>query len=198
MRKKFLHVALIVASMAVIFCVSAFAEAPYGWPDGYTDPPAEVSSYSYVFISGSGTRVLWYSDNPDAVFKYDGGKLWVGPTSAAGVLGYTSYNSNSSWGSLIPFNASASVDRGAGIILFSNTVLYDKFGNVTYTPPAPPPPPDPYENFWSDLKEVGTGVLDWAGNVASTITAEPVLLFTVGIFILGAAIGIFRRLLVRG
>lgn len=47
----------------------------------------------------------------------------------------------------------------------------------------------------SELGTVVTQTLTWVGNVASTIVSTPILLFTTGILALGAAVGIFGRLL---
>ena len=48
------------------------------------------------------------------------------------------------------------------------------------------------------LGEVVTAVLGYIGNICATITAQPILLLTMGILLLGGAIGIFGRLLSRG
>lgn len=47
----------------------------------------------------------------------------------------------------------------------------------------------------TQLGLVVTAVLNWAGNVATTIIETPLLLVTTGVLMLGAAIGIFGRLL---
>lgn len=49
-----------------------------------------------------------------------------------------------------------------------------------------------------DLGTVGTNVLTFAGNVAETIVAQPLLLLTVGFLFIGGVVGIFGRLLSRG
>lgn len=49
----------------------------------------------------------------------------------------------------------------------------------------------------TSLGEVGTKVLDFAGQVADQIMAHPLLLLTVGIMFIGGCIGIFGRLLSR-
>ena len=49
----------------------------------------------------------------------------------------------------------------------------------------------------SELGEVVTQELTWVGNVVNTITANPYLLLTTGILVLGAAVGIMGRLLSR-
>ena len=196
MRKKFLHVALIVALMAVICCVSAFAEMPY--PDGLPAPPSDVEGFSFLIRLRNDVYSLLYTDSPQAVL-YSSGSVNGFPELNSGSFSYGKYDlNNGSWVLSTPFGEETSIIYLASDtnFVYSNFNIYDSEGNLVFD--GAPAPPDPYENFWSDLKEVGTGVLDWAGNVASTITAEPVLLFTVGIFILGAAIGIFRRLLVRG
>lgn len=196
MRKKFLHVLLIVVSMAVICCVSVFAEMPY--PEGLPAPPSDVDGFSFLISSEGGGYSLLYTDSPQAVV-YSSPQIFGYPNLASGVFGFGKYVlDNGAWTLSIPFKVITShVSLGTSSdFVYSNFNIYDLEGNLIFN--GAPLPPDPYENFWSDLNEVGTGVLGWAGNVASTITEEPVLLFTVGIFILGAAIGIFRRLLVRG
>ena len=50
----------------------------------------------------------------------------------------------------------------------------------------------------AQLKDVVTAVLGYVGNICSTITAQPILLLTMGILLIGGAIGIFGRLLSRG
>lgn len=50
----------------------------------------------------------------------------------------------------------------------------------------------------TSLGEVVTAVLGYVGNICTTIVAQPVLLLTMGILLLGGAIGIFGRLLSRG
>lgn len=45
------------------------------------------------------------------------------------------------------------------------------------------------------LGTVATETLELAGTVGSTIVSTPILLFTTGILFLGAAVGIFGRLL---
>lgn len=47
----------------------------------------------------------------------------------------------------------------------------------------------------ADLSTVVTQILTWVGNVATTITSTPLLLFTTGFLAIGGAIGIFGRLL---
>ena len=54
------------------------------------------------------------------------------------------------------------------------------------------------EDLLSQLGLVATAVLGYVGNVCTTIVAQPVLLLTMGILLLGGAIGIFGRLLSRG
>lgn len=48
------------------------------------------------------------------------------------------------------------------------------------------------------LGEVVTAVLDYVGDICTTIAGNPVLLLTMGILLIGGAIGIFGRLLSRG
>ena len=50
----------------------------------------------------------------------------------------------------------------------------------------------------ASLGEVVTAILDYVGDICSTITSNPVLLLTMGILLIGGAIGIFGRLLSRG
>jgi hypothetical protein len=50
----------------------------------------------------------------------------------------------------------------------------------------------------ADLGKVVTAVLDYVGDICTTITAQPILLLTMGILLIGGAIGIFGRLLSRG
>ena len=50
----------------------------------------------------------------------------------------------------------------------------------------------------NNLKPVVTAVLGYVGNICTTIAEQPVLLLTMGILLIGGAIGIFGRLLSRG
>lgn len=50
----------------------------------------------------------------------------------------------------------------------------------------------------ADLGTVVTAVLGYVGDVCATIAGQPVLLLTMGILLIGGAIGIFGRLLSRG
>lgn len=50
----------------------------------------------------------------------------------------------------------------------------------------------------TSLGEVVTAILGYVVNICSTITAQPILLLTMGILLIGGAIGIFGRLLSRG
>ena len=50
----------------------------------------------------------------------------------------------------------------------------------------------------TSLGEVVTAILGYVGNICSTITSQPILLLTMGILLIGGAIGIFGRLLSRG
>lgn len=50
----------------------------------------------------------------------------------------------------------------------------------------------------NQLKLVVTAVLGYVGDICTTIAAQPVLLLTMGILLIGGAIGIFGRLLSRG
>lgn len=50
----------------------------------------------------------------------------------------------------------------------------------------------------SSLGEVVTAVIGYVGEICEVIAAQPILLLTMGILLLGGAIGIFGRLLSRG
>lgn len=50
----------------------------------------------------------------------------------------------------------------------------------------------------AQLKLVVAAVLQYVGDICSTITGQPILLLTMGILLIGGAIGIFGRLLSRG
>lgn len=50
----------------------------------------------------------------------------------------------------------------------------------------------------TSLGEVVTAILGYVGDICATITAQPILLLTMGILLIGGAIGIFGRLLSRG
>lgn len=50
----------------------------------------------------------------------------------------------------------------------------------------------------ASLKPVVTAVLGYVGDVCTTIAGQPILLLTMGILLIGGAIGIFGRLLSRG
>lgn len=50
----------------------------------------------------------------------------------------------------------------------------------------------------NQLKLVVTAVMGYVGDICTTIAAQPVLLLTMGILLIGGAIGIFGRLLSRG
>ena len=50
----------------------------------------------------------------------------------------------------------------------------------------------------AQLKLVVSAVLTYVGDICTTIAAEPILLLTMGILLIGGAIGIFGRLLSRG
>lgn len=49
----------------------------------------------------------------------------------------------------------------------------------------------------ADLGTVGTEVLEFAGDVCTTIVSTPLLLFTTGFLFIGGVIGIVGRLLSR-
>jgi len=50
----------------------------------------------------------------------------------------------------------------------------------------------------AQLKLVVAAVLQYVGDICSTIAGQPILLLTMGILLIGGAIGIFGRLLSRG
>lgn len=50
----------------------------------------------------------------------------------------------------------------------------------------------------SDLGTIFTQMTSWVTTVASTIVSTPILLLTFGIFVFGAAVGLFGRLLSKG
>lgn len=56
----------------------------------------------------------------------------------------------------------------------------------------------PMGSLLSNLGEVVTAVLAYVGDICTTIAGQPVLLLTMGILLIGGAIGIFGRLLSRG
>ncbi len=60
------------------------------------------------------------------------------------------------------------------------------------------PSPTPMQSLLSQLGEVVTAVIGYVGDICETIVGQPVLLLTMGILLLGGAIGIFGRLLSRG
>ena len=49
----------------------------------------------------------------------------------------------------------------------------------------------------TSLATIVTQVFGWVGDVATTITGDPLLLLTTGFLVLGGAVGIFGRLLSR-
>lgn len=56
----------------------------------------------------------------------------------------------------------------------------------------------PMGSLLAELGQVVTAVLGYVGDVCTTIAGQPVLLLTMGILLIGGAIGIFGRLLSRG
>lgn len=56
----------------------------------------------------------------------------------------------------------------------------------------------PMGSLLAELGQVVSAVLDYVGDVCTTIAGQPVLLLTMGILLIGGAIGIFGRLLSRG
>lgn len=53
------------------------------------------------------------------------------------------------------------------------------------------------QSLLASLATIVTQVFTWVGNVATTITGDPLLLLTTGFLVLGGAVGIFGRLLSR-
>lgn len=51
--------------------------------------------------------------------------------------------------------------------------------------------------FLSTLGTIVTQMLTWVGSVGTAILADPILTFSLGVFAVGAAVGIFGRLLSR-
>ena len=58
--------------------------------------------------------------------------------------------------------------------------------------------PSGMSSLLTQLGTVVTQTLTWVGNVGTTIVDTPILLFSMGFFAIGGAIGIFGRLLSRG
>lgn len=56
----------------------------------------------------------------------------------------------------------------------------------------------PMGSLLASLGEVVNAILDYVGDICTTIVGNPVLLLTMGILLIGGAIGIFGRLLSRG
>lgn len=54
------------------------------------------------------------------------------------------------------------------------------------------------DSLLSKMGTIITQILTWVTNVTSTIVEDDLLFFTIGVFALGAVIGIVRRLLARG
>lgn len=53
------------------------------------------------------------------------------------------------------------------------------------------------ESLLTDFAAIGTAIWTQVGEVATTITETPLLLFTTGFLFLGGCVGIFGRLLSR-
>ena len=49
----------------------------------------------------------------------------------------------------------------------------------------------------SSLSTIVTQIFTWIGTICETIVGQPLLLLSIGFFVLGGAIGIFSRLLSR-
>lgn len=60
------------------------------------------------------------------------------------------------------------------------------------------PTPGSMAAFLADLTTVITQIVTWVGTVCTTIVGTPLLLFSIGFFAIGGAIGIVGRLLSRG
>lgn len=193
MRKKFLHVSLIVASMAVICCVSAFAEMPY--PEGYPALPDPLPA-PYCIIadkSDSDGKVLMLFEDSSSVRANVGGDVFINANCPFQI--YTKYGDSwlrqKDWSSYT-FETYACLSSQ---FLYCNFNIYDSEGNLVYDGALPP---DPWETLFPDLRSVSASVLSYVGDVCETIVNEPVLLITMGILLLGGSVGIFRRLLSRG
>ena len=61
-----------------------------------------------------------------------------------------------------------------------------------------PPVITPMGSLLAQLKLVVTAVLAYVGDICTIIAGQPILLLTMGILLIGGAIGIFGRLLSRG
>ncbi len=57
--------------------------------------------------------------------------------------------------------------------------------------------PVPMTDVLSSAGTVVSQILSWVGDVANVVAGTPIIFMTVGIMLLGAAIGIFGRLLSR-
>lgn len=57
--------------------------------------------------------------------------------------------------------------------------------------------PNPMAEFLTTLGTIVTQMLTWVGSVGGAILADPILTFSLGVFAVGAAVGIFGRLLSR-
>ena len=209
MGKKIFRVFLVAFVMAAVCCVGAFAA---DYPEEF--PELDFTQYaSAQFIpSNESVYFLIWEKNGSYSVLYSTYPLEV---NTAGLSGdpyefYTTFDSDGyAWygvlkihgdtvSSVLPYaGTSDDFRRGAGNLVYSSHSLRDRATGETLFPNGYPEElPEP--SFLGDLRAAGTGVLSWAGSVAETIAGEPVLLLTVGVFILGAAIGIFRRLLQRG
>ena len=60
------------------------------------------------------------------------------------------------------------------------------------------PAPGTMASLLSDLTTIITQIVTWVGTVCTTIVGTPLLLFSIGFFAIGGAIGIVGRLLSRG
>lgn len=54
------------------------------------------------------------------------------------------------------------------------------------------------DTFLTTLGKIVTQMFTWVGSVGNAIIADPILTFSLGVFAVGAAVGIFGRLLSRG
>lgn len=56
---------------------------------------------------------------------------------------------------------------------------------------------EPVVNVMTTLGTIFTQIMTWVGDLVTTISGEPLLLLPVGIFVVGAVIGLASRLIGR-
>ena len=56
---------------------------------------------------------------------------------------------------------------------------------------------EPVVNAMTTLGTIFTQIMTWVGDLVTTISSEPLLLLPVGIFVVGAVIGLASRLIGR-